>query len=94
MPTPLFKKGEAPKAGVRSSTSSALVRSIRQAMKPYSVELVERAMAQALSGDTAAIVACLNLYGAALTAHAAELNLKIARPTRKPASKAAQADAA
>ena len=82
----LIKPGEVRGPAGRLPRSVALVKVCKRALQPFSAELVDRALAAALGGDNAALVAVLNLYSCALSASTAEAAHSAARKRARSAS--------
>lgn len=61
---------------------SNIIAKCNQYLAPYSGELIERAVEQALTGDKETLSAVLNIYAAALNGAAAELQAKLAKHKR------------
>jgi hypothetical protein len=63
--------------------AGSIIAKCNQYLAPYSGELIERAVEQALTGDKETLSAVLNIYAAALNGAAAELQAKLAKCKRQ-----------
>ncbi len=71
--------------GSNRARSGSIIAKCNQYLAPYSGELIERAVEQALTGDKESLSAVLNIYAAALNGAAAELQAKLAKCKRQSA---------
>ena len=81
-----IKPGQVTTPAGRLPRSAGLVKACKRALQPFSAELVDRALASALGGNEAALVAVLGLYSAALQAATAEAAHSAAKRKRTPST--------